>query len=82
MPAAFPNESYYRARYYDQTSGRFVGEDPMKFGAGINVYSYVRNDPTKMVDPSGLADVYIWAFTGSGPNDKWGHASLMLNDGA
>jgi RHS repeat-associated protein len=70
---------YYRARYYDQNAGRFLSEDPITFGAGINFYPYVRNKSTKMIDPSGLADVYIWPYTGSGGN--WGHAALMLNDG-
>jgi RHS repeat-associated protein len=36
---------YYRARYYDQTTGRFLGEDPLRFEAGSNFYSYALNDP-------------------------------------
>jgi RHS repeat-associated protein len=44
---------YYRARYYDQTSGRFVGEDPEQFGGGANFYSYVQNDPNDLTDPFG-----------------------------
>jgi RHS repeat-associated protein len=70
---------YYRARYYDPNSGRFISEDPISFGGGANFYEYVRNNPAKLIDPSGLADVYIWAYTGSTGN--WGHASLVLNDG-
>ena len=45
---------YYRARYYDPSTGRFLSEDPTKFDGGINFYSYVRNDPTDLSDPSGL----------------------------
>jgi len=45
---------YYRARYYDQTSGRFLTEDPTRFHAGINFYSYVSNSPVDNADPMGL----------------------------
>jgi RHS repeat-associated protein len=49
-----PFLSYYRARYYDQSVGRFLGEDPAKFYAGPNFYRYVRNHPTLLKDPTGL----------------------------
>ena len=45
---------YYRARYYDPSVGRFLGEDPIRFNTGPNFYSYVRNDPAALIDPSGL----------------------------
>jgi RHS repeat-associated protein len=45
--------SYYRARYYDPTIGRFVSEDPIRFRTGIDFYSYVRNRPTGLRDPKG-----------------------------
>src|SRR5262249_27081825 len=46
--------SYYRARYYDPSAGRFLSEDPLGFGAGdANFYPYVGNSPTNMIDPSG-----------------------------
>jgi RHS repeat-associated protein len=45
---------YNRARYYDQTVGRFTSEDPVKFSGGLNFYAYVRNDPVSYVDPMGL----------------------------
>jgi RHS repeat-associated protein len=44
---------YYRARYYDQNTGRFPSEDPVRFGAGVNFYTYVRNSPSNLRDPSG-----------------------------
>jgi RHS repeat-associated protein len=46
---------YYRARYYDQNAGRFIGEDPERFNAGMNFYAYVHNNPINMIDPFGLA---------------------------
>jgi RHS repeat-associated protein len=45
---------YYRARYYEAGDGRFVSEDPIRFGGGVNFYSYVANGPATAVDPSGL----------------------------
>jgi len=44
---------YYRARYYDPQGGRFVGEDPIGFRAGVDFYSYVMNNPVNFVDPTG-----------------------------
>jgi RHS repeat-associated protein len=45
---------YYRARYYNPTLGRFVSEDPLRFGGGdINLYAYVRNAPMSFSDPGG-----------------------------
>ncbi len=46
---------YYRARYYDPSSGRFLSEDPLRFGGGSpNFFSYVTNNPVNKFDPSGL----------------------------
>ena len=46
--------NYYRARYYDPTAGRFLGEDPLRFAVGGNFYPYVQNNPVGHIDPSGL----------------------------
>lgn len=45
---------YYRARYYDQSNGRFLSEDPLEFGGGIDFYDYVSNNPVNLRDPFGL----------------------------
>jgi RHS repeat-associated protein len=50
---------YYRARYYDPQTGRFIGEDPLRFGASPDFYSYLDNDPTSWLDPSGLCKVDV-----------------------
>ena len=45
---------YYRARYYDPMSGRFLSEDPIRLGGGdMNFYAYTYNHPTNFVDPAG-----------------------------
>jgi RHS repeat-associated protein len=46
---------FYRARYYDPNSGRFLNEDPLQFEGGINFYSYTLNNPASMIDPIGEA---------------------------
>jgi RHS repeat-associated protein len=45
---------YYRARYMDPNTGKFVSEDPKGFGAGVNFYAYVSNNPINYNDPMGL----------------------------
>jgi len=46
---------YYRARYYDPASGRFLGEDPLSFsGSRTNSYAYGFNSPVNLEDPTGL----------------------------
>jgi RHS repeat-associated protein len=32
---------YYRARYYDTITGRFLSEDPVRFESELNFYDYV-----------------------------------------
>ena len=44
---------YYRARYYDPRTGRFLTEDPLGPKEGPNLYEYVSNNPIMSVDPSG-----------------------------
>jgi hypothetical protein len=34
--------------------GRFISEDPIGFGGGVNLFAYVGNNPQNAVDPSGL----------------------------
>jgi RHS repeat-associated protein len=47
--------SYYRARYYHPQNQRFVGENPLDVqGGSTNLYSYVNNNPTNLLDPLGL----------------------------
>ncbi len=60
---------YYRARYYHVNLGRFLSRDPI--WADRSLYSYVENNPTNAVDPSGLLSVtgphiYAWTAQGNG----------------
>lgn len=45
---------YYRARYYDPGTGRFLSEDPSSFdGQDVNFYIYAHSNPVLFNDPSG-----------------------------
>lgn len=53
-----PGLYYYRARYYDPQSGRFVQEDPSGQSGGFTLYTYTENRPTGLLDPLGLDPWY------------------------
>ena len=55
MPQPETKASYYRARYYDSQLGRFISEDPLRFSAGADFYTYAKNDPIAFNDPFGWA---------------------------
>lgn len=45
---------HYKARAYDPVLGRFLQTDPVGFDGGdLNLYAYVKGDPTNATDPSG-----------------------------
>jgi uncharacterized protein RhaS with RHS repeats len=77
IPAPFRGglaQSYYRARYYDASTGRFLSEDPEGFSPGPDFYVYAQDDPVVFIDPWGLqqqgAPVYNpapWNQVGSPP---------------
>ncbi|MDF1880493.1 DUF4150 domain-containing protein [Sulfurimonas sp. MAG313] len=54
---------YYRARYYDPTTQRFLSEDPIEFMSGdFNWYRYVNNNPVNYTDPTGLFLPILYAI--------------------
>ncbi|MEU0957160.1 RHS repeat-associated core domain-containing protein [Streptomyces niveus] len=44
---------YYRNRYYDPESGRFISQDPIGYAGGTNLYQYALSSPTTYNDPTG-----------------------------
>jgi RHS repeat-associated protein len=56
---------YNRARWYDNTTGRWLSEDPIGFRAGDhNLYRYVNNNPIIFIDYSGKeAAAFVWSYT-------------------
>jgi RHS repeat-associated protein len=72
---------FYRARYFDQNTGRFMSEDPIRFEAGIDFYTYVRNSPVSRIDPSGLIH-QAWKdspFDGRLHDDAAGGLEVLLH---
>ena len=58
---------FYRARYYDPATGRFLSNDPLGFGAGdANLYRYVFNSPVNLTDPDGRIGVFGGCALGAG----------------
>ena len=49
-----PNLLYYRARFYNPRTSRFISEDPIGLAGGYNLYAYVEGDPVGETDPMGL----------------------------
>ena len=60
---------YFRARYYDKDSGRFLSEDPLIIRGGANHYLYAENRPTTLYDPWGLMS---WVYNVTRRNHGWG----------
>jgi len=50
---------YYRARYYDPDKGRFLQRDPLGYVDALNLYWYVRDNPTRFSDPFGYWSLKI-----------------------
>src|SRR5215831_11890974 len=73
--------SYYRARYYDPATGRFLREDPARLAGGQNFYSYVTNNPVNRNDPLGLWQLTIGGGEGLGGLLTVGHNNGQWNFG-
>jgi RHS repeat-associated protein len=68
---------FYRARYHDASTGRFLSEDPMGFEASFNFYPYTLNRPTNFRDPDGM-DI---AVIENGPTNgnPLGHTAIAIS---
>jgi RHS repeat-associated protein len=61
--------SYFGARYYDPTIGRFFAVDPVDFKSdnphSFNRYAYGNNNPNKFIDPDGRQPSEIMGMSGA-----------------
>ena len=44
---------YFRARWYEPETGRWLSPDPIGISGGLNLYAFCGNDPVNFVDPEG-----------------------------
>jgi len=51
--------TFHRARYYFSTLRRWTQEDPIGYGGGWNLYTYVTGAPLDSRDPSGLETEWL-----------------------
>jgi len=64
---------YFRARWYDPITGRWLSNDPIGIGGGLNQYVFAGNNSVNVIDPLGL-----YVGTSSSPHhwnwpwDVWG----------
>jgi len=54
------NLDFATYRAYDPDLGRWLSRDPIGESSGLNLYSYVGNDPTNFVDPLGWDRIVGW----------------------
>ena len=45
---------YFRARWYDPDTGRWLSKDQIGIAGGLNLYEFCRSNPVGFVDPFGL----------------------------
>jgi len=54
---------YYGYRFYDPALQRWVNRDPIAESGGLNLYTFVRNDPNRFVDLNGNEPVTVGIVT-------------------
>ena len=74
---------YYGARYYDPAIGRFISPDTtIPDGCNtqsINRYSYVINNPTSAIDPTGLDYIFVGGHNSKVTDAWWNIMLTKLN---
>jgi len=61
---------YFRARWYDPDSGRWLSKDPIGIRGGLNQYEFCASNPVNFTDPLGLCE--------KGWDPDWGAAGNAL----
>ena len=61
---------WFRSRWYSPALGRYIQPNPLGIDAGLNFYSYARNNPVRYRDPSGLGGDAEGGVSGLGPSTE------------
>jgi RHS repeat-associated protein len=56
---------YNYFRYYNPQTGRYITPDPIGLWGGINLFTYVRGNPLRWIDPEGLRYAEQYAAYGA-----------------
>lgn len=70
---------YYRNRYYEPVSERFINRDALGYHDSLNVYAYVRNNSVNRVDPLGLQEKVLIPKFVLDKDDKLSRSYLELD---
>jgi RHS repeat-associated protein len=57
------NLYFFRARYFEPQTGRFLSEDPLGFSVSKDFYAYVLNNPVNAIDPVGFEPYDLYEKT-------------------
>ena len=71
---------YMRARYYNPYLCRFLNPDPLRFGAGLNFYTYANGNPVTYIDPFGLQGIPSPANIAVGFGPGFGESTADWNN--
>jgi len=88
-PFRFPGQYYDQEtglhynyfRYYNPQTGRYITPDPIGLEGGINLFTYVGNNPINWVDPFGLT-WQLYGLLGGQASGHVGIAGLSVSAGA
>lgn len=67
---------YFRARWYDPVTGRWLSNDPIGLAGGLNQYVFVGNNPVNFVDPLGETNR---KFMPGGIVNNWTNSVVVVN---
>ncbi len=57
---------YFRARWYEPETGRWLSPDPIGISGGLNLYAFCGNDSVNFVDPEGTGPFKIVRILANG----------------
>ena len=82
---------YFRARWYEPETGRWLSPDPIGISGGLNLYVFCGNDPVNFIDPTGNGGVQFgdwflgwgnpWLVFDASTIDELGKGSAATIDG-